>query len=90
MKFLTAGNMIIYTDIKTGQRYFDTTMLQAILSISASKLKREMLKYGFVEDDYIKYNNRFLIKEMAVIDFMDYMASRWFKQYVKSTQENKK
>ena len=71
--------MIIYTEYKTGERYYDTTMLQAILRISKSKLKMDMLLFGFQTHDYITYNNRFLIKEDAVIMFIDFMAQKYLK-----------
>ena len=69
--------MIIYTDIKTGAHLYDTTMLQAILKISKSKLKREMLLFGFQDSEYLTYNNRFLIKEGAVVRFIVYLVERW-------------
>jgi len=43
--------MIIYKDLRTEEQYYDTTMLQAILGISKSKMKREMLLFGFEEGD---------------------------------------
>lgn len=76
--------MIIYTDCKTQQRYYDTTMLQAILRVSKSKLKREMLLFGFENDDYLIYNNRFLITEQSVVRFIDYMAERWLLNEISS------
>jgi len=76
--------MIIYTECKTGEHYYDTTMLQAILRISKSKLKMEMLLYGFQKDDYITYNNRYLIKEQAVIMFIDFMAEKYLKRQINS------
>ena len=76
--------MIIYKDIKTGEQYYDTTMLQTILRVSKSTLKSEMLLFGFQENDYLTYNNRFLIKEEAVIKFMDYMAERWLLREISS------
>ena len=75
-------NMIVYTECKTGEHYYDTTMLQAILRISKSKLKMEMLLFGFQEDEYLTYNNRYLIKEEAVIMFIDYMAEKYLKRQI--------
>ena len=69
--------MIIYTELNTGDRYYDTTMLQQILQLSKSKLKREMLNFGFNESDYLIYNNRFLIKEEAVIKFASSLIEKW-------------
>ena len=86
--------MIIYKDLRTEEQYYDTTMLQAILGISKSKMKREMLLFGFEEGDYLTYNNRFLIKEEAVIRFIDYMTERWmvseintYKRVIKSIEK---
>lgn len=76
--------MIIYKDIKTGEQYYDTTMLQSILRVSKSTLKNEMLLFGFQDEDYLTYNNRFLIKEEAVVRFMDYMAERWLLREINS------
>lgn len=59
-------------------------MLQAILRVSKSTLKNEMLLFGFQEDDYLTYNNRYLIKEGAVVRFMDYMAERWLLREINS------
>lgn len=69
--------MIIYTEIRTGDRYYDTTMLHNILKVSKSKLKRDMLDYGFKDTDYLIYNNRFLIKEDAVIAFVSNLIEKW-------------
>ena len=74
--------MIIYTECNTGERYFDTTMLQAILRISKSKLKMEMLLFDFQKEYYITYNNRYLIKEEAVIMFIDFMAEKYLKRQI--------
>ena len=86
--------MIIYKDLRTEEQYYDTTMLQAILGISKSKMKREMLLFGFEEGDYLTYNNRFLIKDEAVIRFIDYMTERWmvseintYKRVIKSIEK---
>ena len=86
--------MIIYKDLRTEEQYYDTTMLQAILGISKSKMKREILLFGFEEGDYLTYNNRFLIKEEAVIRFIDYMTERWmvseintYKRVIKSIEK---
>ena len=86
--------MIIYKDLRTEEQYYDTTMLQAILGISKSKMKREMLLFGFEVGDYLTYNNRFLIKEEAVIRFIDYMTERWmvseintYKRVIKSIEK---
>jgi hypothetical protein len=69
--------MIIYTEIRTGDRYYDTTMLQHILNVSKSKLKRDMLDFGFKDSDYLIYNNRFLIKEEAVVAFVSNLIEKW-------------
>jgi len=69
--------MIIYTELNTGNRYYDTTMLQRILQVSKSKLKKDMLDFGFNESDYLIYNNRFLIKEEAVIKFASSLIEKW-------------
>jgi hypothetical protein len=69
--------MIIYTEIRTGDRYYDTTMLHHILKVSKSKLKRDMLDFGFKDSDYLIYNNRFLIKEEAVIVFVSSLIEKW-------------
>jgi len=76
--------MIIYTEISTGDRYYDTTMLQRLLKISKSKLKREMSLYGFKNSDYLTYNNRYLIKENAVIAFAENLIEKWAIQEMRA------
>ena len=36
-----------------------------------------MLDFGFNESDYLIYNNRFLIKEEAVIKFASSLIEKW-------------
>jgi hypothetical protein len=52
-------------------------MLQHILNVSKSKLKRDMLDFGFKDSDYLIYNNRFLIKEEAVVAFVSNLIEKW-------------
>lgn len=59
----------------TGEKYIDTITLKQVLQIEPSKLKREMKKY-FTIEDYIKYNNKHLYKEEAVIDFICHILVR--------------
>jgi len=55
--------------IHTGENYIDTLTLKQLLQMEPSKLKREMGRY-FTTEDYIKYNNKHLYKETAVVDFI--------------------
>ena len=65
--------MIRYTITQTGEILYNTNMLKETLKVSKSFLIREMKKYNFSENDYIRYKNQILFKEKSVMDFMDYL-----------------
>ena len=52
--------------------YFDFNMIADLLSIHPSLLKREMKKYAFTKEQYIKYKNRHLYSLNVVTDFIVY------------------
>lgn len=56
----------------TGENYIDTLTLKRLLRIEPSKLKREIKKH-FKKEDFIRYNNKHLFREDAVIDFIGYL-----------------
>ena len=60
--------------IHTGENYIDALTLKRLLQIEPSKLKREIKKY-FKPEDFIKYNNKHLYKEDAVIGFIYYLLT---------------
>ena len=60
--------------IHTGENYIDALTLKRLLQIDPSKLKREIKKY-FKPEDFIKYNNKHLYKEDAVIGFIYYLLT---------------
>ncbi len=43
-----------------------------------------MLLFDFQKDDYIIYNNRYLIKEEAVVMFIDFMFEKYLKRQIKN------
>ena len=51
--------------------FYDTYLLTKILGVNLSYLKREMKKYQFPRSSYIKYNNKHLYTEAAIIDFIN-------------------
>jgi len=61
--------MITYINNET-EVYYDFNMINHILNIHPSHLKREMGKYGFTKDQYIKYKNRHLYTLNSVTDFI--------------------
>jgi hypothetical protein len=58
------------------QQFYDTHMLMEILQVNISYLKREIKQYQFPANSYIKYQNKHLFTEPAVIDFIDYLAKQ--------------
>jgi hypothetical protein len=68
--------MILYTDFHTKQRLYDTNMIQETFDLQMSFLKREINRYGFTPDDYIRYKNIHLFKESSVLDFIEYLVEK--------------
>lgn len=56
------------------ETFYDTHMLKEILQVNLSYLKREIKRYQFPITSYIKYQNKHLFTEPAVIDFIDYLV----------------
>ncbi len=52
------------------ENFYDTHMLKEILQVNLSYLKREMKLYQFPANSYIKYQNKHLYTEPAIIDFI--------------------
>lgn len=64
--------MITYINNET-EVYYDFNMINDILPIHTSILKREMKKYGFKKDEYVKYKNRHLYTLNSVTDFIVFL-----------------
>jgi len=56
------------------ENYYDTHMLKEILQVNLSFLKLEMKRYRFPKSSYVKYQNKHLFTETAIIDFIDYLV----------------
>ncbi len=65
--------MITYQD-NFNSTYYDFKTLTEILRVHPSYLKREIKKYGFTNTDYVRYNNRYLYSQNAVINFIVYLV----------------
>jgi len=70
--------MITYQTSKN-EVFYDFKMLTDILRVHPSYLKRVIKRYGFLETDYIKYKNRHLYHEKAVVDFVTYLVAEKLK-----------
>jgi hypothetical protein len=70
--------MITYQN-STNEAFYDFEMLMNILRVPPSYLKRVIKNYGFSEMDFIKYKNRHLYRQNAVIDFVVYLVSEKLK-----------
>ena len=71
MKYVKTMMTYINND---NQVYYDFNMVAHILRVHASQLKRDIKKYGFTAGDYIKYKNRHLYSQNAVIDFIVFLV----------------
>jgi hypothetical protein len=58
------------------EKFYDMHMLNEILQVNISFLKRQMKLYQFPISSYIKYQNKHLFTEPAVIDFIIYLAKQ--------------
>ncbi len=56
--------------------FYDFTMISDIFGVHASTLKREIKNYSFVEDDLIRYKNRYLYSQSGVVDFIVYLVKK--------------
>ena len=56
--------------------YYDFNMITDLLHFHPSYLKREIKKYGFTAGDYIKYKNRHLYTQNALVDFIIFIVKR--------------
>ncbi len=82
--------MITYSDPQTKEKLYDTNTLRIILKVSPSYLKREIRKYGFKDEDCVKYKNLTLYREMSVLKFINHLVEyRFGKQlsYLKGKLE---
>lgn len=78
--------MITYQD-NTKKTYYDFTMLASILRVHPSNLKRAMKGYGFTDNDFIKYNNRHLYSENAVVEFIVYLVKGKLYAELRKTEQ---
>ncbi len=56
--------------------YYDFNMIMDLLHFHPSYLKREIKKYGFTANEYIKYKNRHLYTQNALVDFIIYIVQQ--------------
>lgn len=56
--------------------FYDTHLLTKLLGVNSSYLKREIKRHGFSQTSYIKYNNKHLYTEEAIIDFINCLIVR--------------
>ena len=56
--------------------YYDFNMIADLLHFHPSYLKREIKKYGFTSGDYIKYKNRHLYTQNALVDFIIFIVKQ--------------
>ena len=70
--------MITYQNT-SNEAFYDFKMLTDILRVHPSYLKSSIKKYGFTKKDFIKYQNRHLYSQNAVIDFVVYLAAEKLK-----------
>lgn len=66
--------MMTYTN-NNNEVYYDFNTLSAILHAHPSYLKRVIKQYGFSKEGYTKYNNRYLYRQEAVIDFIVFLVT---------------
>ena len=55
---------------------YDFNMITDLLGSHPSYLKRAIKNYGFNSNDYIKYQNRHLYKQSAVVDFIIFLVKK--------------
>ena len=70
--------MITYTN-NQNELYYDFKMIADIFRIHPSCLKRQLKKYRFTASDYVKYKNRHLYSQNAVVDFVVFLAGEQIK-----------
>ena len=68
------------------QRLYDANMIAKILRVNMAYLKREMKKYRFSEGSYIKYFNRHLYNEIAVINFISFLVKEQIEKEIKKME----
>jgi len=68
-----AKTMMTYLNYNN-ETYYDFNMVAHILRVHVSQLKRDIKRYGFATGDYIKYKNRHLYSQNAVIDFIVFLV----------------
>lgn len=54
--------------------FYDFKMIAELLRVHPSYLQREMKKYSFSASDYVRYQNRHLYTQNAVIDFVIFLV----------------
>ncbi len=66
--------MITYTNTKN-ELLYDFTMVAELLRVNSSYLKRAVKKYSFKENDCIKYKNRYLYTQSAIVDLVVFLVT---------------
>jgi len=67
--------MITYINTNN-EVYYDFNMIMDLLHFHPSYLKRVIKKYGFTPDEYIKYKNRHLYTQNALVDFIIFIVKQ--------------
>jgi hypothetical protein len=62
-------------------------MLTEIFRVHPSSLKTSIKKYGFSAKDYIKYKNRHLYSQNAVVDFVVYLVAEKLKTELRKMEK---
>ncbi len=65
--------MIIYNN--NMEALYDFNMIVELTGANPSFLNRAIKKYGFKSNEYVKYQNRHLYKQSAVIDFIVFLVN---------------
>jgi len=78
--------MITYQTSKNEVLY-DFKMLTDVLRVHPSYLKRVIKEYGFKETDYIRYKNRHLYCENAVVEFVTYLVAEKLKTELRKMEK---
>jgi len=67
---------------------YDFNMIAELLGSHPSYLKREIKNYGFKSSEYVRYQNRHLYKQSAVVDFIIYLVKKKSNTGANTQQKN--
>ena len=66
--------MVTYNDGR--EVLYDFNMIAELIGRHPSYLKREIKNYDFKSNEYVRYQNRHLYKQSAVVDFIIFLVNR--------------